>query len=85
MLKKLGLFLIIVLLININPLAQEVPKKPSRAKMTISENVWDFGFVPQKSPVSHIYKITNEGRDTLIIERVRPSCGCTAAPLKKNK
>ena len=82
--KWLNLFLII-LLFSTNLLAQEIPQKVSQAKMAISEDIWDFGFIPQKAYVSHIYKIKNEGKDSLIIQRVRPSCGCTTAPLKKDK
>jgi hypothetical protein len=87
MTKWMGLFLAILLTLfsNTNISAQETPPEPSHAKMTISENSWDFGFIPQQSFVSHIYKITNEGKDSLIIQRVRPACGCTAAPLKKDK
>lgn len=78
--------LIIIVLFGANLSAQQpATPKPSQAKMTISENMWDFGYIPQSSFVSHVYKITNVGRDSLIIEKVRPSCGCTAAPLKKDK
>lgn len=81
----IGLLVVVVLFFGTIVLAQEAPPKPSRAKMTISENSWDFGYIPQQSFVSHIYKITNEGKESLLIDRVRPACGCTAAPLKKDK
>jgi len=78
-------FLAITVLCSASLSAQSTPQKTSRAKMTISENVWDFGYIPQSSSVLHIYRITNVGKDSLFIEKVRPSCGCTAAPLKKDK
>jgi len=77
--------LVVVLFFSTIILAQETLLKPSHAKMAISENTWDFGYIPQQAFVSHIYKITNEGKDSLLIDRVRPACGCTAAPLKKDK
>jgi hypothetical protein len=34
--------------------------------------------------LKHTVKITNTGNDTLKIAEVKPSCGCTTAPLDKN-
>lgn len=38
----------------------------------------DFGTIKEGEKVSHIYKFKNTGEVPLIIESVRPSCGCTA-------
>lgn len=38
----------------------------------------DFGTIQEGEKVSHIYKFKNTGEVPLIIESVRPSCGCTA-------
>ena len=46
--------------------------------------ILDFGLVRQKdSPLKSEVTIFNKGTDTLIIERVKPNCGCTTAPLSK--
>jgi hypothetical protein len=57
----------------------------SRAKISFSETLWDFGYVPKTGKVSHTYKIKNVGEDTLVIVKVRTTCGCTSAPLPKEK
>lgn len=38
----------------------------------------DFGTIAEGEKVTHLYKFTNTGEAPLIIESVRPSCGCTA-------
>lgn len=38
----------------------------------------DFGTINEGDKVTHIYKFKNTGAVPLIIEGVRPSCGCTA-------
>lgn len=45
---------------------------------------YDWGVVKQKdSPLKAEIKLFNKGDDTLKIERVKPMCGCTTAPLSK--
>ena len=41
--------------------------------------VFKFGKVRQGEEIRHDFKFTNRGSQTLIIEDVRPSCGCTTA------
>ena len=38
----------------------------------------DFGTIKEGEKVTHVYKFKNTGAVPLIIEGVRPSCGCTA-------
>jgi hypothetical protein len=38
----------------------------------------DFGTIKEGEKVTHVYKFKNTGAVPLIIETVRPSCGCTA-------
>jgi len=38
----------------------------------------DFGTISEGDKVTHVYKFKNTGAIPLIIETVRPSCGCTA-------
>ena len=52
-------------------------------KITVPNAVWDFGFIPQHGSFSHDYLIINAGDDTLRIVKVKSSCGCTTAPIRK--
>ncbi len=45
----------------------------------------DFGKVKQGKVLTHIFKFRNEGDNTLLIKRVRTSCGCTAVLLKNKE
>ena len=40
--------------------------------MTIPESVFDFGYVPQHSKISHIFWLHSTGTDTLKIIKVKP-------------
>lgn len=52
-------------------------------ELTISEEVFDFGYIPQNSKVSHVFWLHNTGDQELRIAQVIPGCGCTQAPLDK--
>jgi hypothetical protein len=80
---KSCLVLFIILLTAMFTSAQK--GEPSRAKISFSETMWDFGYVPKTGKVSHTYLVKNIGEDTLIIVKVRTSCGCTTAPLSKQR
>lgn len=43
----------------------------------LSAASWDFGTVQQGSIARYKLQITNEGKDTLHIRKIRSSCGCT--------
>jgi hypothetical protein len=48
---------------------------------------YDFGKVTEGDKVEHIFKVTNAGTADLVINDVKPSCGCTVpeytkAPIK---
>jgi hypothetical protein len=72
-----------ILLSAISTFAQE--GKSSGPKLYLPETMWDFGYVPKTGTVSHTYQIKNIGEDTLIIVKVRTTCGCTTAPLSKER
>jgi hypothetical protein len=48
-------------------------------KIKFKETTYDFGKIKQGEIASHEFVFTNEGDDTLKIEKVATSCGCTAA------
>lgn len=41
-------------------------------KLLIPQTLFDFGYVPPKSAISHYYLVKNVGDDTLKIEKVKP-------------
>ena len=52
-------------------------------ELTIPEEVFDFGYIPQNSKVSHVFWLRNTGDEELRIAKINPGCGCTQAPLDK--
>lgn len=53
----------------------------SKARIEFLEKYWNFGSIPESTTVSHDFPFRNNGTDTLVITRVKPTCGCTVAPL----
>jgi hypothetical protein len=58
----------------------------TQPKIHIEGNdVYDWGKIdPKGKPLTAKVKIFNQGTDTLKISEVKPTCGCTTAPLDKN-
>jgi len=55
-----------------NTRSKTTPKPPGRdSKITFEYNEFDFGFVPQSSKVTHNFKVTNTGKDSLLIAKVK--------------
>ncbi len=54
-------------------------------RIAVPETDYDFGTVEEGKPAVHIFKIYNHGEDTLVIQRVRSSCGCTAVLLSEKQ
>jgi copper(I)-binding protein len=48
-------------------------------EIVIDQPSYDFGTIPQGKKVEHVFTLRNAGDAPLIINNVRPSCGCTAA------
>lgn len=82
-LLKTGMVAICVLFATLPTLAQK--GELSRARISFSETMWDFGYVPKTGKVIHTYQVKNIGQDTLIIGRVRTSCGCATTPLSRER
>lgn len=53
--------------------------------LLLSETTFDFGKIPQGKPVTHIFDVTNIGKDSLHIVNVQASCGCTTPNWDRNK
>ena len=46
--------------------------------LQVANPKFDFGEVFQGEKVLHVFEFVNQGDETLLIDRVRSSCGCTA-------
>jgi hypothetical protein len=57
----------------------------SGAKITFGENSFEFGEILQGNKVTHKFPFKNEGGQTLKVDRVQTSCGCTAAVAGKKE
>ena len=57
---------------------------PVTVQLRFSEPNYDFGRIPQGKPVYHIFTIENTGLDTLKVENVQTSCGCTTPEYSKD-
>ena len=57
----------------------------SKARIKFIQDYWNFGSIPLNAVVVHDFPIKNEGTDTLVITAVKPTCGCTTAPLESDK
>ena len=64
-------------------LAQENATNVKGPKIQLAETAYDFGTVTQGPAIKHTFKFKNVGTDTLRIEQVKTSCGCTAAESSK--
>jgi len=57
-------------------MAQQTVTPPSET-IQMSETTYNFGKIAQGKPVTHNFVITNTGKETLKLENVQASCGCT--------
>ena len=51
----------------------------------LKESSFDFGKIPQGRPVTHVFEVVNNGKDSLKISNVQASCGCTTPDWDRNK
>ncbi|MBN1458407.1 MAG: DUF1573 domain-containing protein [Armatimonadetes bacterium] len=65
--------------------AGESSSEGTYARIQFSEKVYDFGTMYQNEEVTHAFAFQNIGTGLLKIEKVKSSCGCTAALPKKRE
>lgn len=53
--------------------------------LVLKEMEYDFGKIPQGKPVTHIFEVVNKSTDSLKIENIQASCGCTTPEWERNK
>ncbi|MFQ6069412.1 MAG: DUF1573 domain-containing protein [Candidatus Aminicenantales bacterium] len=73
------LSMVSVLLMALMLLAEKGPR------IEFKETSFNFGQVEQGRILTHVFKFTNAGDETLVIEKVRSSCGCTAVLVSARK
>lgn len=56
---------------------------PKPETIKLSETTFDFGKIPQGKPVTHLFTVENIGKDSLKIDNVQASCGCTTPEWSK--
>lgn len=68
---------------NENVSTEETSTEPGGGIITFDEPSHDFGKLTSGEVVSYIFYFTNTGTENLIVEEVRPSCGCTSPSYTK--
>ncbi len=53
--------------------------------LSFKETEHDFGKIPQGKPVTYIFDVKNNSKDSLKIINVQASCGCTTPDWERNK
>ncbi len=74
----------IVMMLATAALAGGRPGGPAPS-LEVPEATYNFGTVINGPPVTHVFKLKNAGQGRLIIGKVLPSCGCTAAQPTKTE
>lgn len=67
------------------PAISEKSVNPAEEVLVLKETVFDFGKIPQGKPVTHVFEVTNNGKDSLKISNVQASCGCTTPEWEREK
>ena len=83
--KRLLSFLVLAAIsLGLKAQALQTSLKPSAEILVLKETSYDFGKIPQGRPVTHEFVLVNAAKDTLKLENVQASCGCTTPVWKKD-
>jgi hypothetical protein len=63
--------------------AQKTDQSTAADPLSLKEDIYDFGTIPQGKPVFHFFEIANNGSVPLKLENVQASCGCTTPEWNK--
>ena len=90
--KLVTLFLITLSVAAVNAQKTAITPAPAVTDVTtpaetliLRESEFNFGKIPQGKPVTHVFEITNTGKDSLKIVNVQASCGCTTPEWERDK
>ncbi len=68
---------------------QEKAKAETKPSTLTTDNIdfksesFDFGTIPEGPSAEHVFLFKNTGKEPIVIQRVQPSCGCTAPDWSK--
>jgi len=66
--------------------ASLTPQQKANAPIVVVDNVeYSFGTATEGDEITHDFKISNTGKSTLYIRKLKASCGCTAATPDKTE
>ncbi len=79
--KRLSILVLLTIVVCAG-LADAAEKKGASGAppLTVSENVWLYGFIPKDSWVSHHFVLTNPHAEPVTILTLTPGCDCTHVP-----
>ncbi len=88
--QKKGFLLIVLLIIAaflaigyfVKNMTNQFSGPPSLA---VSEEIGDLGKIKPDEEKTHVFTLENKGGETLMIERVQATCGCTATMLSEEQ
>jgi hypothetical protein len=66
------------------PAPSAAPAGEPVPRVEIPSPVHDFGRIPSRRDVAHVFAVQNTGNDDLVISNLVTSCGCTTAELSSN-
>lgn len=69
---------------GINHIAETV-KPVTEESLALKETEFNFGKIPQGKPVTHVFEVSNTGRNSFKLDNVQASCGCTTPQWDKEK
>jgi len=62
---------------------QKTDQPATADPLSVKEEVYDFGTIPQGKPVYYFFTIQNNGGTPLKLDNVQASCGCTTPEWNK--
>jgi len=68
-----------------NNIVEKDTKTANEATISLKEESYDFGKIPQGKPVHHIFVVQNSGKIEYKLDNVQASCGCTTPTWEKDK
>ncbi|MFP4082074.1 MAG: DUF1573 domain-containing protein [Candidatus Aminicenantes bacterium] len=80
--KKKGVTCLVMLFLGLSACLLSQENGP---RIKFKEDSWDFGRIKQGEEVTHVFSFSNQGDAPLVINRVKTSCGCTAALVSSKK
>ena len=74
--RRRGLFFLV--LVSSLLVGQQPAEAEDYPHAAVSPSSWDYGYIPQKSTVSHVYYLHNTGSAPLSVSKIDVGCACTS-------